>query len=47
MFYKLMSATVDLELKRLVQDINNTKMKRKKDDEERTLKTSDVEKLFQ
>jgi hypothetical protein len=42
-----MSATVDLELKRLVQDINNTKMKRKKDDEERTLKTSDVEKLFQ
>jgi hypothetical protein len=31
----------------LIQDINHTKIKRKKDDEERTLKTSDVHKLFE
>ena len=42
MFYRLLSAGVDAELKRLLHDVNNTKTRRKKDDEERTLKTSDV-----
>lgn len=46
LFYRLVSVSVDFELKRLIQDINHTKIKRKKDDEERMLKTSDVHKLF-